>query len=232
MKNRFFTPRISDSIELRGDEFHHAVHVARSRVGEEVECFDGAGRNVIARFTTVERDAAFLEVVGDAPSREPAVHLTLALALIQLEKFELVLQKGCELGVSAFLPLITERTEIRTERVAGKRERWEKILLEAVKQSGRSRIPQLLAPAPLADALRRDEQMIVFDLDESSGEPALEQASATTLFIGPEGGFTAGELDEARNAGAVIQRLGPRRLRAETAAIAAVALFGAALVGR
>jgi 16S rRNA (uracil1498-N3)-methyltransferase len=136
-----------------------------------------------------------------------------------------VLQKATELGVQSFIPLITDRMEVRIERVRGKEERWRKIVLEAVKQSGRSKIPPIEPPVSFDDAIRREGSRIVFDADAPPS--TTDNREPTTVFIGPEGSFTERELDLARASQATFERLGPRRLRAETAALAAVTLVSA-----
>src|SRR5258708_30116303 len=100
MKHRFFSPAIDDVTALSGDELHHAVKVVRLREGEEVELFDGRGAIVTARVESLAGDQATLRVTGNvAETREPALVLTLAMAIINLDRFELVLQKATELGV-------------------------------------------------------------------------------------------------------------------------------------
>ena len=135
MRHRIHVPALEDALTITGDEFHHAVRVARVRQGEEVELFDDAGRVARAKVRTIERDAAVIEIVEEIASREAALDIHLAMSVIQLEKFELVLQKATELGVRSITPLVTAHVEVRSERYAGKRDRWEKILLEAVKQT-------------------------------------------------------------------------------------------------
>ncbi len=219
MRNRFFVPDLNASsvAALEGDERHHA-HVLRIREGEEVELFDGKGSNWIARYESPDA----VHLLREAENREPAAEIRLAMSIIQLDKFELVLQKGTELGVSAFIPLIAARIEVRPERYSGKAERWQKIIFEAVKQCGRSRIPTLEVPANFDDVIARPGPKLVFDAD---APPTTGHRPPTTILIGPEGGWSERELDAARKAGADFQRLGPRRLRAETAAIAALARF-------
>lgn len=220
MKNRFFVPTIEETITLTGDELHHA-RVVRVRVGEEVEVFDGRGAIAVARV----EDPATLRVIARVETRESPLAIDLAMAIINLDKFELVLQKATELGVRSIIPLVTERVEIRPERYRGKAERWEKIVFEAVKQSGRGVIPRVEAPEELAVALERDNK-ILFDADAPATEYRSSQA-AVTLFIGPEGGWTDNEIALALTRECAIERLGPRRLRAETAAIAACAVVEA-----
>jgi 16S rRNA (uracil1498-N3)-methyltransferase len=219
MNHRFFVPdgiEIGATIALPSEEQHHA-RVLRVRDGEEVEVFDVQGNNYVGRFA--DGRVAVLQATGN---REPATQISLAMSIINLEKFELVLQKATELGASAFIPLLTDRMEPRVERVRGKEERWRKIVLEAVKQSGRSRIPPIEAPIKFDEAIARPGINIVFDAE--AGESTTDIRQPTTLFIGPEGGFSERELQFAKERGAAFERLGARRLRAETAAIAALAI--------
>ena len=214
-------------LDLTGEELHHAARVNRARKGDVVEVFDRFGSTVEARFVEISRVNARLEVVRRLESsREPALQLTLCLALLPPEKFELVLQKGCELGVSRFLPLVSSRVEVHPDRISSKLSRWHRIILESIKQCGRSRIPELAAPAGFDEIVRMPGARLVFDLESTTD--ALPRGTVETLsvFIGPEGGFDRREIDLAIEHGAQIVRLGPRRLRAETAAIAAVTWAG------
>ena len=224
MRHRIFVPELAPTVTVTGDEFHHSVRVVRVREGEEVELFDRAGNLAKGVVESIGRDQAVIRAGEAVASRESPVAIHLAMAVIQLEKFELVLQKATELGVRSILPLVTEYVELRPERYSGKAGRWEKIVFEAVKQSGRSIVPILEPPTSFAEALERDGTKILFDADtppSTTGQPD----NPTTLFIGPEGGWSADELRLARAAGCLFQRLGPRRLRAETAAIAAVSVL-------
>ena len=220
MNHRFFVPdgvQAGATIALPDEEAHHA-RVLRVREGEEVELFDARGKNFRGRF----RENG-IEVLEEIANREPQAAISLAMSIIHLDKFELVLQKATEIGVQAILPLITDRMEPRIERVRGKEERWRKIVLEAVKQSGRSKIPPIEPPMKFDEAIARAGPKIVFDADAQSSSTT-ENRQQTTLFIGPEGGFSERELALAKQRGASFERLGPRRLRAETAAIAALAI--------
>jgi 16S rRNA (uracil1498-N3)-methyltransferase len=222
MKHRFFINADLASgatFALSGDEQHHA-RVVRVRDGEEVEVFNGRGGSFVATYS-----AEGLQIVRAAPDRESRVALHLAMAIINLDKFDIVLQKATELGVRSIIPLVTERVEIRAERYRGKAERWRKIVFEAVKQSGRSVIPTIEEPQEFEEVIARDGPKIVFDAD---AHPATQQpGNSATLFIGPEGGWTERELQVALEHGCAFERLGMRRLRAETAAIVATALVAA-----
>ena len=225
MKHRFFIPHLlatGATVALEGDELHHA-RVLRLRDGEEVEVFDGRGGAWIA----AARALPSLELLRAVDvDREPRVALHLAMAIINLDKFELVLQKATELGARSIIPLVTERIEIRAERYRGKDERWQKIVFEAVKQSGRARVPVVESPAAFDDVVRRGSTKIVFDADVPPSPPPAHFDEAT-LFVGPEGGWSDDELQSAKENGCAFARLGPRRLRAETAAIVATALAAA-----
>src|SRR5436190_4460527 len=185
MRHRFFSGTdlaIGDVVTLSNDERHHA-RVVRVRDGEEVEVFNGRG---IGLFGVYEGDA--VRLTKPAPDREASAAIHLAMSIIQLEKFELVLQKATELGIRSIIPMITERVEIRPERYRGKQERWRKIVFEAVKQSGRTRIPEIEEPKTFEEILERDGAKTIFDADliPTSRHPNIP----TTLLIGPEGGFT------------------------------------------
>jgi 16S rRNA (uracil1498-N3)-methyltransferase len=225
MKHRIYTPEPfapGDRIAIRGDELHHAARAVRVREGEEVELFDGKGIAAHGVITAVEHDQLVVNVLTIIDAREARLSVTLAMSIIALDRFELVLQKATELGVRSILPIVTERVDIRPERYRGKQERWERIIFEAVKQSGRARTPQLEAPLPYPEAIARPGAKIVFDADAEPSPPVDGPQAVQTIFIGPEGGWSEREIELARAAGARFRRLGPRRLRAETAAIVAL----------
>jgi 16S rRNA (uracil1498-N3)-methyltransferase len=210
-------------MEVRGEEFHHSVRVVRLRAGEEVELFDGAGSMASGRVESIDRDHAVIVTGDPLPSRESPLAIHLAMSIIQLDRFELVLQKVTELGVRSIIPMVTDRVELRRERYAGKAERWERIIFEAVRQSGRGAPPRLAGTARFEEILALRETKVLFDADSEAG--TLSPADDFILMIGPEGGWSEEEIERARAARVTFQRLGPRRLRAETAAIAAVAVI-------
>lgn len=227
MRHRIYIPLpLTGEVPVEGDEFHHAVRVARVREGEEVELFDGRGAAARGIVGAVERERALVRVVGTVAPRESPVAFDLAMAVIQLEKFELVLQKATELGARSIVPLVTDRVEVRPERYRGKQARWEKIVFEATKQCGRATIAAVLPPETFDEAMARANK-VIFDADATA--PAGSSGRELTLFIGPEGGWSERELALAREAGAQFRSLGPRRLRAETAAIVAAWTAAAAL---
>src|SRR6266851_6457510 len=162
MRHRFFVPdaiEIGETVDLTPDERHHA-RVVRVREGEEVEIFDATGKNYLGRY---ESDA--IQILRETANREPRTAIHLAMAIIQLDKFELVLQKATELGAQSIIPLITDRTEVKPERYRGKEDRWRKIIFEAVKQSGRALIPTLEPATRFAEVVARPGAKIIFDPD-------------------------------------------------------------------
>ncbi|HEX8409837.1 MAG TPA: RsmE family RNA methyltransferase [Thermoanaerobaculia bacterium] len=224
MRHRIFVDLIEPRVTVTGDEFHHSIRVVRARVGEEVELFDRAGNAARGIVESIDRDRAVVTVGEPVPSRESPLAIHLAMAVIQLEKFELVLQKATELGVRTIIPLVTERVELRPERYSGKMERWQKIVFEAVKQCGRAIVPAIEAPATFDEILARGGTKILFEA--GAGSAPIETLEEVTILIGPEGGWSDDELERARHASDLfIEHLGPRRLRAETAAIAAVSVI-------
>jgi 16S rRNA (uracil1498-N3)-methyltransferase len=229
MRHRMHSPgpfSPGSDVTIAGEEFHHAVRVVRVREGEEVELFDGKGLLAAGNVLAIGPSSVTVRVAHALAGRESPLVIHLAMAIINLEKFELVLQKATELGVRSIIPMLTERVEIRPERYRGKTERWEKIIYEAVKQSGRALLPVLEAPAPFESVIARDGVKIVFDADLPPGQ-APASLDAVTMLVGPEGGFSEDEIRRSLDHGCLIQRLGPRRLRAETAAIAATAVLAA-----
>jgi 16S rRNA (uracil1498-N3)-methyltransferase len=234
------------SVRLAAEEARHLRDVLRLQPGAEVYVFDGAGKEFHCAIKESTREFAELEILaGVQPARpESPLDLTLAVALLKGEKFDLVVQKATELGVTRLLPIITERADVRVrdETDAHKRvARWQRIALEAAKQSGRARVPEVGAPLAL-DQLRNFPVLehegtltavnyLMFS--ERDGQ-SLSQVNRIlsdrrdekmVALVGPEGGWTDNEIRFARDASWHIVTLGGRTLRAETAAVTVVALL-------
>ncbi|HET9477780.1 MAG TPA: 16S rRNA (uracil(1498)-N(3))-methyltransferase [Pyrinomonadaceae bacterium] len=231
-RRRFFAPPSAfhpgkRSVTLAADEARHLREVLRLKPGDEVSVFDGEGKEFRARVAQARREFAELALDEEIPPARPEspLQITLAVALLKGEKFDLVVQKATELGVNKIVPLTTRYADIklRDEGDASKRvARWQRIALEAAKQSGRAVVPEISLPATLALIL--SETCLLFS--EKGGHGLTEIATdKITAIIGSEGGWSNEELDEARTAGAHIVTLGGRILRAETAAITAAALL-------
>jgi 16S rRNA (uracil1498-N3)-methyltransferase len=222
--------RIDGALARLDDAGRHYLHdVLRLEPGAAVEVFDGRGGLYDGRI-----EPGFL-AIALGPRRDAAsagVQLTLALALAKGEKVDLVVQKATELGVARIATWEAERSVVRLEgeRAEERAKRWRRIAEEAARQCGRADVPEVLAPVTLPAllaALPPGALPVVFHGEGSAPIATLPAATSVVAVIGPEGGLTAAELGTLQRAGAARASLGPRTLRAETAAIAAVALLQA-----
>ena len=222
-----------DRVVLPEATAHQIRNVLRLRPGAAIVVLDNSGWEYEVLLRQVDRQQVVGEAVAKRPSpNEPSVQLTLYQALMKRDKFEWVLQKGTEIGVSHFVPVVTQRSLVQDIDIKeGKQLRWEKIIIEAAEQSRRGRIPTLQAPQTLAEALATHPAqpgLIAWEeADELTIRGAFEDGkrpSHISLFIGPEGGFAAEEVEAAQTAGIRAITLGKRILRAETAALVASAL--------
>ena len=213
--------------------------VLRLRPGDSVVVFDGGGCEWPVTLDRVDR-AAVEGTLGDPifPGTEPTCSVTVMQALIKPDRFEQVLQKGTELGACKFVPLNTARVQPADASAAGNSrfDRWRRILREAAEQSGRVVIPELENTVSLADAVARESMHgPVALLWEEAGRSTqglrnvLDQLDSSqpgarfALVVGPVGGLEAGEVEDARDAGATVIGFGSRILKSETAAIAVLA---------
>jgi 16S rRNA (uracil1498-N3)-methyltransferase len=214
-------------ISISGDEFKHLTHVMRKQVGDAIVIVDGKGKAYASVIQEIATGSAIC-AVQDVYERihEPRITVTLAVALLKNpSRFDVLVEKTTELGVHRIVPLITERTI----PAHGKQDRWQKIALGAMKQSQRCHLPEVLEPLPFAsflDTLGSGDLRLI--LHEAVSEPMLKSVTGASpppisMCIGPEGGFTEGELKLAADAGFIAVSLGDRRLRTETAAIVAIA---------
>ena len=229
------------TVTLARDEARHLFDVLRLRAGDEAFVFDGAGREYlcVVAGAAKSRDAARLNVQREVASARPEspLDLTLAVALLKGEKFDLVMQKATELGVARIVPVMTKRADVRLrdEADAAKRvARWRRLAVEAAKQSGRARVPEISAPRAFDEMIQRastDVTSLRVMFSERDGHgleemiSALSAPRAVTALVGAEGGWEDEELERARVAAWEIVTLGGRTLRAETAAITAVVLL-------
>jgi 16S rRNA (uracil1498-N3)-methyltransferase len=242
-RRRFFAPPTAfngtqTSVTLIADEARHLREVLRLKPGDEVYVFDGAGKEFLSRIEESRRDTARLEIIREVePARpESNLQLTLALALLKGEKFDLVVQKATELGVTSIVPVMTKHADIRLrdESDAAKRvTRWQRIAMEAAKQSGRAVVPtvaSLITFASLIQTQSSGAKRLLFS--ERDGDSLIQAkqdfaagASQITALVGSEGGWSDEEIAAARGAGWAIVTMGGRTLRAETAAITVIALL-------
>jgi 16S rRNA (uracil1498-N3)-methyltransferase len=234
--HRFFVPAeslITDKVHIRDEAAHQITRVLRMRAGDEICLLDGKGWEYRVTLLSVSKDDVSGRVEERAQCRaEPQHQVTLYLSLLNKpDKFEWALQKCTEIGAAAFVPVRAARS-ISEAPGHARLERWQRIIQEAAEQSGRGVIPSLeepvTFPAALAIPLQRGQSAIIAALGcQTSLKTALKSVRPTggiCVFIGPEGGFTPDELRDAEAAGIRPVTLGPRTLRAETAAAVALAV--------
>ncbi len=225
-------------VELPPSAARHLLRVLRLDSGAAVRLFDGRGGCYRATLMYAGRGAARARIDGfDPAERESPLALTLLQAISRAEKMDWILQKATELGVAAVHPVLAERSVMRleAERAERRLNHWLAVLRSACEQCGRNRVPALLPPASLEQACAA-YRAAAPDAPALMLDPGAERALRTVLgpkptsaalLIGPEGGFSERELDVARRRGFAAVRLGPRVLRTETAAIAALAALQA-----
>ena len=232
---RFFVPPGAIEgvgVSLPPELARRLATVLRLKRGDRVLLADGRGRDYEVEITALTPRSGAAGVVLERPSPpEPRVELVLYQSLVRPQRFELVLEKLTELGVARFVPLVSGRAQVKAEGGSQRAERWRRIVTEAAEQCGRGRVPAVEPPAAFAAAVRPalGLRLLLWEGERSLGLRSylrgLQLApEAVSLFIGPEGGFSAEEAALAGDAGCVTVSLGPRVLRSETAAIVAAAL--------
>ncbi len=224
-------------VAIEGDLAHRLTNVLRLRAGDEIALFDGSGDDVSVRIERVHQKALVAAVIerGAGPA-EPRVNVHLYQSITKGERFEWLLEKGTEIGVSHFVPLITARAVVKTSGAGNRMDRWRRIVIEAAEQCGRSCVPSISASASFSEALSSAPGLLLLPY-EAAGDAAPNIQSAldrdidalfalgeVSIFIGPEGGYEPGEVEVAAAAGATIVTMGERVLRSETAGLVAATL--------
>lgn len=238
MTRRFFAPPANfqnSKVILDAVEAKHLREVLRLREGSKVNIFDGDGREFSAIAEKIGKHEIVLEISGEVMpcAPESPLDLTLAAALLKGEKFDTVVQKACELGVTRIVPLQTKRADVRIKDARDgikKIERWRRIALESAKQSGRARLMKVDAPVSFEIFITGKEGVkILFSerdglsFESFTGEnPIIKKLTA---IVGAEGGWEDSEIELARKYSSQIITLGGRILRAETAATTVCALL-------
>ncbi len=218
-------------ILLDAEESHHVLRVMRKQVGDAVEIFNGAGGRGEAAVSAIRGDRVALAVRQRSETPRPCPSITLVPAVPREQKMDFVIQKATEIGAAAIAPVLTRNGVVRLtgERAAEKKPRWEKIALAAAKQSGNPWLPRIEAPRPLAEFLKSRPSFDLFLVCALHPEAAPlrdvvaarreRKTESIGVLVGPEGDFTADELQAILSAGALPVSLGGNVLRAETAAL-------------
>ena len=221
-------------IALGLDETRHLRDVLRLREGEEIRVFDGEGKEFLCEILKIEKKETFLEIIKEVLPTAPEsdLDLTLAVALLKGEKFDLVVQKAVELGVTKFFPLQTKRVDVKPKDNEKKIERWRKIIVDATKQSGRAKLMRIEPPVDFAEfiknsAFRREdsENLILFAEKNGGSFSEIKAAPKIIAVVGSEGGWEDAEIEAARENNFQIVTFKGRILRAETAAIFAAVVL-------
>jgi 16S rRNA (uracil1498-N3)-methyltransferase len=212
-------------IRAKGEEFHHLHRVRRFQVGDQIWVVNGAGLAAEAKILGLEPDAASLRILRFVPDMGESPQITtLALGLLKGDHFNQAVEKATELGATTIQPLITDHVVKRGLAV----ERLERIMVAAVKQCQRSRIPALEPASTFMQFKPPEGALVLFCHDTAEGGQIadlagqISPAAEVVVCIGPEGGWSQSEIDFARRSGYTFTGLGPRRLRAETAAALAL----------
>jgi 16S rRNA (uracil1498-N3)-methyltransferase len=228
---RFYAPRenfSSRKVTLSLEETRHLRDVLRLRAGEKIQVFDGEGREFLCATEVISKSETVLEIIEETAPAAPEsdLDLMLAVALLKGEKFDLVVQKAVELGVTRLVPLNTRRADVKLKDAGKKLERWRKIALEACKQSGRARLMEIEMPADFEKFINRAEgAKILFAERGGEGFNSIKADKKITALVGSEGGWEHSEIESAAAHGFQIITLRGRILRAETAAIAVSAIL-------
>jgi 16S rRNA (uracil1498-N3)-methyltransferase len=221
---------------ISGNAANHIVRVLRLGVGDALTLFDGRGGEYPCRIEALKKDAVGV-AVGEhlAIERESPLAVTLAQGVSRGERMDLVMQKATELGVQRIVPLITKRSVVRLDpgQAQKKLQHWRGILIASCEQCGRNRLPELAAPRDLPEFLGTEAATGALRLLLSPAGAlrigAITPCGQITVLIGPEGGLAPEEAEAAIAQGFLGVQLGPRILRTETAAIAALAAIQQAL---
>ena len=216
------------TVTLTGDEHHHATRSCRVKKGEIICVTDGCGKRVEARIEAIDSTSLTAEIVRDMSGiGEPAVDITVALAVINPARFEIAVEKCTELGVRRIVPVEARRCTVKPDRL--KLDRLRRIAREATKQSGRSREPDIHYPVRMAEfaAQAAFPVLAAWKDAKNDAEYAFKKIGAkteVTIIVGPEGDFTEKELELLKKNWTVFFSLGGLTFRSETAAIVATGL--------
>ena len=242
--HRFFLPPPdwnAISPVLDADESHHALDVLRLGVGDRLTIFDGAGSEASAQIAAVEGRRAQIKILQKAKTQPLPCAITLAQAVPKGKNMDFIIQKAVELGAARVVPLLSDRTVVQLDpgEAEKKRAKWREIALEACKQSGQNRLPEIMLPrtpkAFLESSEKFDLQLIAsLQPDARKIKSVLSEhpsPSSVCVLVGPEGDFTPAELSLAKSHGCQPVTLGPIILRTETAALYCLSVLAHELFG-
>jgi len=232
---RFYCPELNqddDIVALPTEAHRHAVQVLRLKQGADITLFDGKGREVSAVLHDVSKRESFVQLTGQSTAdNESPLSITLIQGVSKGDRMDFALQKAVELGVNKIVPVITARCNVQLSgpRADKKRAHWQGVMISACEQSGRNVLPEL-TEIQQYDAMLADYDQgtrLILDPTAKQGFKTLAKQTAVSLLIGPEGGFSDVEVQQASASGFQVIQFGPRILRTETAAVSAIAVLQA-----
>ena len=220
---------LDTSLELPDNVVRH-MNVLRLHIGDSVVLFNGDGCDYTANISELSKRHAKVNIEkSEKLDNESHLKITLMPSLIASDKFDLIVQKAVELGVNEIVPVISQYTQrLSNDKINSRMEHWRKIIIAACEQSARATIPHLSEPTLFSDvllAVSAERKYILSPHHERQQVLAESTISSAAVLIGPEGGFNLAEVERAGEYGFTTLQLGPRILRAETAAICAVSLL-------
>ena len=236
MRRLFYKGLLQDTIEITGADAHHLMHVMRARPGQEIIVVDDENQVARMEMTAFCETAVTLTLRERlAADTESPIQLVLAQCLLKADKMDFVVQKAVELGAVGVVPVRSQNCVVRydAKKAAGRRDRWQKIADEAAKQCGRTALLSVEPVTDIADFLQQEaaaaDTELIFFYENEQDQTVKDYLSRVTakrivLLVGPEGGFSLDEAEAVAEAGGHSVTLGPRILRAETAALAALAV--------
>ena len=229
---RFFSEKVHGNQHIfEGNDARHIARSLRMKTGDKLTLCDSRGMDYECEIAAVTEDTVHLNIVSWSPSTsEPSIHVKLYQGLPKSDKLEWIIQKAVELGVTEIVPVVTARSIAKVDEKADKkRERWQKIALEAAGQCGRGIVPVVRSPLTWKQAIAELQKEQVITFYEGGGKPLSQilkqDQKDCSIIIGPEGGFDLTEIEVLQDIGAKIATLGPRILRCETAPIAALSVI-------
>ena len=236
MRRLFYKGLLQDTIEITGADAHHLMHVMRARPGQEIIVVDDENQVARMEMTAFCETAVTLTLRERlAADTESPIQLVLAQCLLKADKMDFVVQKAVELGAVGVVPVRSQNCVVRydAKKAAGRRDRWQKIADEAAKQCGRTALLSVEPVTDIEDFLQQEaanaDTELIFCYENEQDQTVKDYLSQVTakrivLLIGPEGGFSLDEAAAVAEAGGHSVTLGPRILRAETAALAVLAV--------
>ena len=243
---RFYIPGSAwnpDRLALDAAETHHALDVLRMKAGDRATVFNGLGAEATVEFAAVEKDRMTLKKISATKNPPLACQITLGQAVPKGKNMELIVEKATELGAARIAPLLSERTVVRCDEdeAISKRDKWQRVAIEAAKQCGQNWVPAVDAPKSIKAFFQAGEKfdlMLVASLQADArhlktalAEFAGKSPARVLILVGPEGDFTPAEVNLTKNAGCRPVTLGPIILRTETAAIYCLSVLSHELFG-